>query len=133
MVVRHERGRLMHWQFTLDVFPVAASAVVSAVVALAIWRRRPAPGSIPFSLLMLAVAEWSLAYALELGSADFPAALFWDNMTWLSASVAPTLWLAFVLQYTGRPEWLTRRNVGILMGEPLITGLLSWTNRFHGL
>ena len=123
----------MHWQFTLDVFPVAASAVVSAVVALAIWRRRPAPGSIPFSLLMLAVAEWSLAYALELVSADLPAALFWDNMTWLGAAVAPTLWLAFVLQYTGRAGWLTRRNVIILMVEPLITVLLVWTNRFHGL
>src|SRR5258708_37721836 len=82
---------------------------------------------------MLAVAEWSLAYALELVSADLPAALFWDNMTWLGAAVAPTLWLAFVLQYTGRAEWLTRRNVVILMVEPLITVLLVCTNRFHGL
>jgi PAS domain S-box-containing protein len=123
----------MHWQFTPYVFPVAASAVVSAVVALAIWQRRPAPGSIPFSLLMLAVAEYSLAYALELVSADLPAALFWDNMTWLGAAVAPTLWLAFVLQYTGRAQWLTHRNVVILMVEPLITVLLIWTNGFHGL
>src|SRR5438132_5241374 len=123
----------MHWQFTFDVFPVAASAVVSAVVAVAIWRRRPAPGSIAFSLLMLAVAEWSLAYALELVRADFSTALFWDNAEWLGAAVAPTLWLAFVLQYTGRAQWLTRRTVAILMVEPLITVLLVWTNRFHGL
>src|SRR5260370_13796135 len=100
MVVRHERGRLMHWQFTLDVFPVTASAVVSAVVALAIWRRRPAPGSIPFYLLMLAVAEWSLAYALELVSAGLPAALFLDNMTWLGASCAAPLWAALLCQFT---------------------------------
>src|SRR5260370_22310572 len=113
----------MHGKFQFVVFLVTASAVVSAVVALAIWRRRPAPGSIPFYLLMLAVAEWSLAYALELVSADLPAALFWDNMTWLGAAVAPTLWLAFVLQYTGRSEWLTRRNVVILIVEPLITAL----------
>src|SRR3979411_3173387 len=94
MVVRHEGGRPMHWQFTPYVFPVAASAVVSAVVALAIWQRRPAPGSIPFSLLMLAVAEYSLAYALELVSADLPAALFWDNVNWLGPAIAPTLWPA---------------------------------------
>src|SRR5215831_10551814 len=103
----------MHWQFTPYVLPVIVSAVVSAAVALAIWHRRPAPGSISFSLLMLAVAEWSLAYALELVSADLPAALFWDNVTWLGAAVAPMLWLAFVLQYTGRAGWLTRRNVVI--------------------
>lgn len=123
----------MHWQFTPSMLAVASSAVVSAVVALAIWQRRPAPGSIPFSLLMLAVAEYSLAYALELVSADLPTALFWDNMTWLGAAVAPMLWLAFVLQYTGRAQWLTRRSVAILMVEPLITVLLVWTNRFHGL
>src|SRR5260370_33116769 len=102
MVVRHKRGRLMHWQFTLDVFPVTASAVVSAVVALAIWRRRPAPGSIPFYLLMLAVAGWSLAYPLGLGSAGLPAALFLDNMTWLGACAWPTLGAALVPPYTGR-------------------------------
>src|SRR5258706_11749478 len=133
MVVRHERGRPMPWKFTPYVFPVAASAIVSAVVALAIWQRRPAAGSIPFSLLMLAVAEYSLAYALELVSADLPTGLFWDNMTWLGAAVAPTLWLAFVLQYTGRAQWLTHRNVVILMVEPLITVLLIWTNGVHGL
>src|SRR5258708_29421364 len=133
MVVRHERGRPMHWQFTPYVFPVAASAVVAAVVAVAIWRRRPAPGSIAFSLLMLAVAEWSLAYALELVSADLPAALFWDDVEWLGAAIASTLWLGFVLQYTGRSHWLTRRTVLSLMVEPLITVLLVWTNRFHGL
>src|SRR5258707_14781279 len=123
----------MHWQFTPYVFPVAASAVVSAVVAVAIWRRRPAPGSIAFSLLMLAVAEWSLTYALELVSADLPTALFWDNMTWIGAAIAPMLWLIFVLQYTGRTEWLARRNIVILMVEPLVTVLLVWISPLRGL
>ena len=123
----------MHWQFTPYVFPVLASAVVSAALALNAWHRRPAPGATSFSLLMLAVAEWSLAYALELVSSDLPAALFWDNIGWLGAACAPTLWLAFVLQYTGRARWLTRRNMAILLVEPLVTLLLVWTNQFHGL
>jgi PAS domain S-box-containing protein len=123
----------MHWQFTPYVIPVAASAVVSAAVAIAIWRRRPAPGAISFSLLMLVVAEYSLTYVLELVSADLPHVLFWDNMEWLGAAWAPTLWLVFVLQYTGRARWLTRRTVALLAIEPLITLLLLWTNQFHGL
>src|SRR5260370_1075087 len=60
MVVRHERGRPMHWQFTPYVFPVAASAVVSFAVAVPIWRRRPAPGSLAFSFRMLAMAAYDL-------------------------------------------------------------------------
>ncbi len=122
----------MHWQFTPDVFPVIVSAVISAVLAGFLWRRRPAPGSMPFSLLMLAVAVWSLAYAVELVSANLSAALFWDNLTWLGAAIAPTLWLAFVLQYTGRVRWLTRSTIAILAIEPLVTLLLVWTDQLHG-
>src|SRR6266487_3780353 len=123
----------MHWQFTPYVIPVIASAAVAAALALNAWHRRPAPGATSFSLLMLAVAEWSLAYALELVSADLHTILFWDNITWLGAAFAPTLWLTFVLQYTGRARWLTRRNIAILMVEPLVTLVLVWTNQFHGL
>jgi PAS domain S-box-containing protein len=75
---------------------------------------------------MLAVAQYSLAYAFELVSSTFSAALFWDNMVWLGAALAPTLWLVFVLQYTGRAGWLTRRTLALLAVEPLITLLLVW-------
>ena len=66
----------MHWQFTPYVIPVIASAAVAAALALNAWHRRPAPGASSFSLLMLAVAEWSLAYAVELVSADWYTILF---------------------------------------------------------
>src|SRR6266700_73908 len=123
----------MHWQFTPYAFPVIASAAVAAALALNAWHRRPSPGATSFSLLMLAVAEWSLAYSLELVSADLPTALFWDNIAWLGAAFAPTLWLVFVLQYTSRARWLTRRNIAILLVEPLVILILVWTNQFHGL
>src|SRR5947209_9865666 len=121
----------MHLQFTPYVLPVLASGAVSAVLACYAWSRRPAPGATAFSLLMLAVAEWSLAYALELANTDLPTILFWDNISWLVAASAPTLWLAFALQYTGRARWLTRRTLAALALEPLITVLLVWTNQFH--
>jgi PAS domain S-box-containing protein len=82
---------------------------------------------------MFAVAEWSLGYTLELVSPALSTKLFWDNTTWLGAVSAPMLWLAFVLQYTGRAGWLTRRNIALLVVEPLVTLLLVWTNPFHGL
>jgi len=123
----------MHWQLTPYVFPVVISVVVSIVTALVAWHRRSAPGAVPFCLLMLAVAEWSLGYALELGSPDLSTTLFWDNISWLGAVGAPTFWFVFALQYTGRAKWLTRRTLAFLAIEPLITLLLVWTNQFHGL
>src|SRR5579872_1886312 len=113
-----EKRELMHWQFTPYVLPVIVSAVISAAIAFFIWQRRASVGAIAFCLLMLAVAEWSLAYALELLSHDLSSALFWDNVAWFGAAVAPTLWLAFVLQYTGRTKWLTRRNKVLLSIVP---------------
>jgi PAS domain S-box-containing protein len=85
------------------------------------------------SCIRLAVAVWSLAYALELVNTDLPTILFWDSIAWLGSAFTPTLWLIFALQYTGRTKWLTRRNTAILMVEPLLTLLLVWTNQFHGL
>lgn len=55
----------MQLQFTPYVFPVAATAVLLAVLALAAWRHRPAQGATYFCLLLLAMAEWSLGYALN--------------------------------------------------------------------
>lgn len=123
----------MHWQSTPYVLPVVASGIVSAWLALTAWRRRPAPGATPFSLLMLAVAQWSLGYALELASADLPSQLFWANVQWLGVVTAPAAWLVFALQYTGQARWLSRRNLAVLTIEPLVILLLVWTNNIHGL
>src|SRR5438045_4878588 len=123
----------MHWQFTPYVIPVAASAIISAALALTARFRRHAPGAIAFGLLMLAVTEYSLGYVLELAHSDLPTALFWDNLEWLGATLAPMLWLIFVLQYTGRGRWLTRRTIVLLTITPLVTLLLVWTNQYHHL
>jgi len=123
----------MDWQYTPFVFPLFIAAVVSAGLAFYSWKRRPAAGAVPFALLMLAVAEWSLVYALRLGSASLPDKLFWAKVRYLGIVTVPTAWLAFVLQYTGRERWLTPRNAAILTIEPLVTLLLVWTNDVHHL
>jgi len=82
---------------------------------------------------MLAVAEWSLGYALELGSTDLPSQVFWAKVEYLGIVTVPVTWLALVLQYTKRERWLTRRNLALLATVPLVTLLLAWTNDLHGL
>jgi len=123
----------MNWQYAPFTFPLFAATAISAGLALYSWKRRPAVGAAPFALLMLAVAEWSLGYALRLGSADLPTKLFWARVRYLGIVVVPAAWLAFVLQYTGREKWLTPRNVAMLAIEPLVTLVLVWTNDAHHL
>ncbi len=123
----------MYWQYNPYVLLLLIAAAVSAAFALFAWRRRSVPGATALALLMLAVAEWSLGYALELGSADLPSQVFWAKVEYLGIVSVSVMWLAFVLQYTGREKWLTRRNGALLAIVPLITLLLVWTNDVHGL
>ena len=124
---------MTNWQYTPFMLPVLAAVAISGGLAIYSWRRRPAIGAIPFALLMLAVAGWSLGYAIELGSTGLSAKVFWSNVNFLGIVIVPTAWLAFALQYTGRDKWLTRRNVALLAVLPALTLLLTWTNPSHGL
>ena len=124
---------MMHWQYNPYVLALVIAAAVSAAVAFFAWRRRPASGATPLALLMLAVAEWSLAYALGMASADLSAKVFWAKVQYFGLVTLPIMWLILALQYTKREKWLTRRNLVLLAIMPLLTLLLAWTNESHGL
>ncbi|TMD59651.1 MAG: response regulator [Chloroflexi bacterium] len=123
----------MYWQFTPFALPEILAGCVTTWLAIISWRRRSAPGALPFIIILLAATEYSLGYAVQLGSPDLSTAIFWNNVQWPGAVVLPLAWLAFTLQYTGRTRWLTRRTMVLLSIVPLITLLLIWTNGEHGL
>ena len=123
----------MSWRFTPYIFPVVIAGVISAGLALYAWRRRLMAGVIPFSILMLAVAVWTLGYALELAGGDIPTKIFWLGIEYLGIVIVPVALLALALQYTGRTKWLTPRILVLLSIEPLITLVLVWTNDIHHL
>lgn len=123
----------MQWQNSPYAWALVLTAVASGIVVLLAWRRRPAPGAWPTVFLMLAVAFWSLAYALELGRANLEAQIFWAKVQYLGIVSVPVIWLILALEYTGLAKWLTRRNLILLAIVPLLTLLLAWTNDLHGL
>lgn len=55
----------MEFEFTRYFGILFITAMVSAIVAYVAWQRRATRGAQPLALMMLAVAEWSLASALE--------------------------------------------------------------------
>ncbi|MBN1614370.1 MAG: PAS domain-containing protein, partial [Deltaproteobacteria bacterium] len=123
----------MSWQFSFYLIPLIAGAAVTFGLAFSGWRRRHVPGAYAFVVLMLAVTLWSLAYAVEIMSADLQHMVFWASFKYFGIVLVPASWLALSIQYTGRESWLTRRNLSLLAIEPLAVILLVWTNDYHGM
>lgn len=123
----------MIWRFTHYTPMLLALAAFAVGLALYGWYRRMAPGAIAFTILMLAVAEWELGYALELGFVDLPTKLFWAKVQYIGIVTVPVAWVVFALHNQRSSGWPTARLVIILTLLPLATIGFVWTNEAHGL
>ncbi|MEW5958806.1 MAG: histidine kinase N-terminal 7TM domain-containing protein [Chloroflexota bacterium] len=123
----------MQGQYLQYILPLLLAAVISATLSLYAWQRRTTPGASAFLALMLGVVVYALGYALELGSAQLAAKIFWAKVEYLGIVTLPLAWLAFALQYTGRSHWLTRRHSILLVIIPLATIGFVWSNESHHL
>jgi len=109
------------------------SALVSVILAVLAWRRRPAPGAAAMAVLMVALALWATGYVFELLSPDLATMLLWAKVQYLAILAVPTLWLIFVLQYSGRGRWLTPNRLAALAIVPIVVFVLIWTTPERGL
>jgi PAS domain S-box-containing protein len=119
--------------FSPFVIPPLVAALVAAFLAYYAWQRRPLAGSVSFLVLMIAVAQLSLAYAFMLSAAGASDKLLWAKVQYFGAVTVSVAWLAFTLEYGGRERWLTGRNLALLAIVPAFTLVLVWTNGFHQL
>ena len=92
------------------------------------WRRKQAPGAFAFVLSTLGNLWWTLCYALHLSNAPQPAPDFWLRLMFAGVVVVPAAFFVFVLQYTNRENWITRRTIVLLFIEPIILTLCLWTD-----
>lgn len=123
----------MSWQYTPYAITLGITAMIAVALSIVSWRRRQAIGASLFSLMMLAVAEWSLGYALELSSHELPWMLFWAKVEYFGIIGVILCALLLPLRYTRRLDWFTVRNLTLLSIIPALTLVLVWTNELHGL
>lgn len=123
----------MYWYVTAVSLLLLLAAATSIVIALYAWKRRPVPGSVAFSVFMIAVAFWVLAYLVQIVSDDLTTQIIWAKLQYIGVVIVPVAWLVFSLRYTKRQAWLAPRHWIMLMSVPLLTLIFALTNEFHQL
>ena len=120
-----------------DFPPYAIAFVLNAFVALLFGlvtlTRRNTTGWKPFFWAMLAMADWSIARALEAGALDISSKVFWSKIEWIGILCFPPLWLAFAIEYSQNIRWIHRKKIFLFWIIPVITILLCFTNEWHKL
>lgn len=110
-----------------------AAALVLAVLAAYVGRRRGSRAGLSLGVLLLAGAWWAAAYAAELGTSDLVARGHWGDLKYVGITVLPPAFLVFVLQYTGRAAVVTRRRLALLAVEPVVVLTLLAVPATHDL
>lgn len=123
----------MGFALTEYTVPLFVAAVISAGLLAVTIPQRGRKGAWAVIGFLTAIVAWTVSYALLLGT-DTPAQrLLWNNVRFLGPTLATLSIFVFALQYTGRDDVLTARNLVLLAVVPLVTNVLVWTNASHGL
>jgi len=123
----------MVWQFSLGVVPLFAATLVATAVAIAVFRKRDAPGGRALGVIAVAAGWWSLLAGVELFRTDLFTSVVLTKATYFGIAVVPVAWVVFVLAYTGRRAWLSRSRLVLLGVVPVITMLAAITNEPYGI
>lgn len=108
----------MHMQPNFISTSVFLFGVLPAIFAVYAWQHRATRGSQLFSIFMASMTVYVLGYSMELASLDLHTMLFWSKIEYLGIFSFPTLFLLFVLQYTGKDKWLTWKAILLLFFFP---------------
>ena len=123
----------MSWRWSAAGWLMLGGAAFFAVAVGYVWRRRGDPLAVSLLVMLLAGLEWSVAYALELSSANPATRQLWGDLKYVGICLLTPAWLAFVFHYTGRVRWPSRLVGALLAIEPMALLLLLANEASHDL
>lgn len=106
-------------------------SVISPIVAGWVWSRRPGRGGAAITILMLAVALWSVGFTIELVAVPLSLKHAGVVVAYLGIVTVPVGMLLFAMDYSGRGDWITRRRLLLLTIPASLTVLVVATNPLH--
>jgi len=123
----------MQFQFISYLIPLFISAFITFILAAYGLKYKTVKGAIPFAISMLIGTLWAVSNGLEMAGVNLEAKIFWANVQYFSYAFAPITWIIMVFEFTGKEDWVNKKNILIMSIIPVITLVLVWTNSFHHL
>jgi len=113
---------------------ILSLAVICTSVLTAIGvRYRTEPGARWFTVTMGFVSLWIVVSLVSLVVNDLAVLRVVHVVGIALTQLTPVCWFCFVLDYTGREGWVTRRSLGLLFFVPTLTITAVSTNPLHSL
>ena len=109
------------------------STVVTASLAIALYRQRRRPAARHVFRLMIILAVWSCSYALNTASTTLPLKVFFYKTATTFTPFLGVFTLAFALELLGYGAVLTRGRLALLAAIPTAAVVLAWTAEYNNL
>lgn len=109
-----------------------AGVFLAGLAGYVAWRRGT-KAALPLAVLLVSVAWWGLAYAVELSVPEIASKGLWGDLKYLGVCALAPSWLVFVLQYTGRAHLVSRRMLAALLVEPVAVLVALFIPATHDL
>ena len=110
------------------------TVALSLMLAWYIWyRMNRTQEHTNFVLLMLSITVWTVFAALEVISTAGTSKILFTQLSYLGIVSMPVFWLYFSFEYSERYEWLKYRRRKLLWIIPVLTLMIAFTNKWHGL
>ena len=119
-------------QYSPYVLLIFAASVFTGWLMYILWPRRNNSGVVPLMLMALGLFFWTFDDALYTSVTTYSAKSALIHLIYLGITIVPPMWLIFVLTYTGRERWVTRRNLRLLAIEPVLVQLMILFNGREG-
>ncbi len=124
----------MTWQFTSEVLISLLTTTIALTMGLISWRWWKTSGIFYFTLMMFAIAGWSLFSGLEAASIQIPDKITWAKLQYISVSLISAFWFLLIVQYTHPDQKISPWWVVMLMVVPAISVYIVATeDTYHRL
>ncbi len=125
----------MSWPYayTPYIWPMLASAIFLAGLAIYAWTHRTVPGAGPFAIQMAFSALWGLCATAQIAATAESLKFFWFRLGMTMAPPAMTAMLCFALEYADLRKWMSRRTVLLLSALALGASAVMTTDDLHHL